>query len=92
MMDKILDTEENQKKMDEVGEALVGTCSSLEDALAVIFGEDNTDLMIYDSALLIRLDDHTMQCEECNWWCETGELDDNQICDDCREDEDDEPE
>lgn len=83
-MNTIPNTEENQKKMAEVSDALIGTCSSLEDALAVVFGEGNSDLIQFDVELLNRLDDHTMQCESCNWWCETGELDDDQICDDCR--------
>lgn len=87
-MGTIPNTEENQKKMAEVGDALVGTCSSLEDALSIIFGEENSDLIQFDIELLRRLDDHTMQCDSCNWWCETGELDDDQICDDCRENED----
>jgi Zn finger protein HypA/HybF involved in hydrogenase expression len=86
-MNKIPDTEENRKKMIEVGDALVGTCSSLEDALSVVFGEENSDLIQFESALLIRLDDHTMQCDSCNWWCETGELDYDLICDDCREED-----
>lgn len=87
-MDTIPNTKENQKKMAEVGDALIGTCSSLEDALSTVFGEENSDLIQFDIELLCRLDDHTMQCNSCSWWCETGELDDDQICDDCRDEDD----
>lgn len=90
-MSKFADTEENRAKIDTVGESLLGTASSLDDELQKEFGED-AEITDFDTALLQRLDDHTMQCEACGWWCETGELDDNQECDDCTRDKEDDDE
>lgn len=85
-MSRIADTEENRAKIDRVAETLQGTCLSVDDALAVEFGE-GTDLTDIDSVLLERLDDAVTQCDGCGWWDESGALDDNQCCEDCRDEE-----
>lgn len=81
-MPRIENTEENQAKIEAVAESLLGTCNNLDDALETQFGE-GVSLTDVDMALLDKLDGTTMQCEECNWWCETGELNDDQVCSDC---------
>lgn len=82
-------TEVNKKKMEEVAEDLLGTCNDLSDSLEHFFG--TSDLTGFDVELMGVLDDITMLCEECGWWCETGFLNDNQVCDQCEpENEDDE--
>ena len=62
---------------------------SLDDVLQEVFGEgvELTDISI---DLLQILDDLTMQCETCGWWCEPHEFvddnsDDSGSCTDCRE-------
>lgn len=75
--------DENKTKIIAVAEYLQGTCKSLEDGLETQFGE-GADLVDFDIELLRTLDDITMNCEGCNWWCETSELDDDQVCSDCR--------
>lgn len=81
--------EENLARMLNAADSLLGTCKRLEDALESEFGEEGADLSNFDTKLLCELDDVTMPCEGCGWWCETGELDGYQICNDCRETEDD---
>lgn len=85
-MSEIENTPANQTKIDEVAEYLQGTCKSLEEGLEHVFGE-GADVGNIDIQLLHRLDDQTMCCEGCNWWCETSELDEDQLCGDCRDDE-----
>lgn len=76
--------EENLARMLNAADTLLGTCKCLEDVLESEFGEEGADLLNFDTELLRELDDATMMCEACNWWCEPGELDDDQICNDCR--------
>lgn len=84
--------EENRLKMLLVAEDLQGTCQRLEDALTRQFGDDSgddvdtTDIGI---ELLRVLDDQVMECEGCQWWCETSDLNDDQVCSDCAPGEDD---
>lgn len=74
--------DENKAKMTLVAEHLQGSCRSLEDGLETQFGE-NASVDDFDIELLRHLDDITMCCEGCQWWCETHELNDNQQCGDC---------
>lgn len=76
-------TPENRDKMLRVAEYLSGTCKSLEDGLESEFGE-GVDVIEFDIELLRTLDDQVMCCEGCQWWCETHDLDDNQLCEDCQ--------
>jgi hypothetical protein len=59
----------------EVAEELQGTAKNLEDAAS----EEERNNADFCS----RLDEITLGCETCGWWCETGEMCDNQNCDDC---------
>lgn len=79
--------EENLARMLNAADRLLGTCKNLEDVLESEFGEEGAYLLNFDAELLRELDDATMMCEACNWWCEPGELDDDQICDDCRKEQ-----
>lgn len=85
--------EDNRLKMLLVAEDLTGTCKRLEDSLTAVFlGEDSeeeVDLADFDIELLRVLDDQVMACEGCQWWCETHELNEDQVCSDCAPDEDD---
>lgn len=71
-------TDENKAKIAEMAERLEGTCNSLNDELNSTFGDEDlsTDAALY-------LDSLVMECEQCNWWCEPSELNDDQICADC---------
>ena len=77
---------DNQAKIIKVAEAIMGTCKNLDDFIEDEFGEGITagDL---DIELLRTLDDITMECQGCGWWCESGDLDDEQVCSDCNEDQ-----
>jgi len=74
----------NREKMKRVAEKLLGSCSSVDDVLQEVFGDEELTLTDFDAELLRELDDMTMECVVCNWWCELHELDDDQVCDDCR--------
>lgn len=74
-------TPENSEKVRSIGERICGTCNkSLDEYTQEVFGVDMTDL---DIELLRELDDITQECQGCNWWCETSELNDEQLCCDC---------
>ena len=77
--------EANLAKMRDVAERLLGTCTNVDDVLQEVFGDDSLTLTDFPMELLHDLDDGAMQCESCGWWCEPGELDDDQTCGDCRE-------
>ena len=79
---------DNLIKITKVAEDIMGTCKNLDDFLEEEFGEgiSTTDI---DIELLRALDDITMECQGCQWWCEVGELNDDQFCSDCAPDEDD---
>lgn len=72
-----------QDDMTRVAERLLGTCNSLDSALEEELGADFADVPI---EMLEILDDQVLQCEQCGWWCESSEIDDDQACEDCRED------
>lgn len=71
-------------KINLVAEKLIGTCDNLDSRIAEVFGEGigAEDMAI---ELLELLDDVTMECERCGWWCEAGEMNDDQHCCDCSE-------
>lgn len=77
--------EANLHKIKEVADRLQGTCRSLDDVLQEVFDDENVDLIGVDIELLHELDDITQECQGCNWWFETSELNDEQLCGDCRE-------
>ena len=77
-------TEANREKIRRVAEILQGSRKGLDDVLQEVFEDEDLDMMQVDLALLRELDDQVMECDGCGWWCETGELDDDQVCGDCR--------
>ncbi|MEE8608957.1 MAG: hypothetical protein V3S55_15240 [Nitrospiraceae bacterium] len=62
-------------RAERVSERLQGTCC-----------EALTDEELDDQDMLVELDDLTQLCGACEWWCETNELDDDGICEDCKDD------
>lgn len=85
-MTHIHDTDANRVRAREVGEALLGTCNSLDDNIELVFGEGVTATDL-DTTLLEEIDDITMECQVCGWWCETGFVNDEGVCEDCEEDD-----
>lgn len=86
----IEDTPENRAKVIQAGECLLGTCKSADTVIQEVFGDEDLTLTDLAMPLLEALDDLTMCCEACGWWCETGFLNDNQVCNDCEPEDDDE--
>lgn len=80
----IHNTPENQAKINEVAEELRGSCGDLDGTLQRVFGDDELDLTDIAMELLHELDDQVMQCDACGWWCETHELGEEQVCQDCQ--------
>lgn len=60
---------------------LQGTCKSLHEVLT----EDEE----HDQAMLNGIDDEISLCDGCHWWCENAEMDDDNLCEDCKEERDD---
>lgn len=79
-------TTANVIKIEAVAQCLCGSCYSLEEGLATQFGED-ADVSDFSVELLRELDDRVMCCEGCNWWCDAGDLDEDQLCSDCCDEE-----
>jgi hypothetical protein len=67
----------------EVGEALLGSCQSIADAL----GEDEQHL-VDNMEFCKALDGTAMLCDCCGWWVEPEEIDDNGDCEQCQGDKD----
>lgn len=76
--------DETVAKVREVAETIQGTCRGLDDVVQEVFGDPDLTATELDIELLRELDSITMECEGCNWWCEPHELDEEQVCDDCR--------
>ncbi len=71
------------EKMSEIAEELRGTCASLDTALK----NHGLDFDSTPRRFLDMLDEEVMDCQQCGWWHESHELNDDQICNDCKEDE-----
>ncbi len=64
--------------MCEICESMRGTCNAAyewEEATGKT--EDEILEIVVECGEIER-------CDECSWWCEISELDENLICDDCR--------
>lgn len=83
----IPDNAENRQKMRAAGEAMLGTSGDVIDALRREFGDDELEIDAFSVELLQEFDEITLECEACGWYCEPGEIDDNQTCDDCRDED-----
>lgn len=64
-----------------VAEELMGTCQCLD----TVLGENGFDIDDVPIELLSLLDEQVMVCETCGWWCEPCELNEEQVCEDCKE-------
>lgn len=69
-----------------VAETLQGTCRSLDDVLCEVFEVEKGRLTAADLPieLLHELDGMVMECTVCNWWVEADEVDDESVCEECR--------
>lgn len=70
----------------KVAETLEGSCKSLDDVLCDVFDYENGTLTSTDLPieLLRELDDIVMECQSCSWWVEASEVDDDSVCEECR--------
>lgn len=75
--------EVNAAKMRRVAYNIMGTCKSLDDFLKEEFGDEDLSMTDFDVELLRELDDITQECQDCGWWCETSDLNEDQVCSDC---------
>ncbi len=68
----------------EIAEELRGTCGSLLAAL------EKRGLALDDipAELLRVFDEEVMPCDTCGWWHESHEINDDNNCNECAEDED----
>ncbi len=75
----------------QLGEALLGTCRSLDQGIADLNIDDDTR-DIDTSEAHSEISDEVELCEGCGWWCEVGELELHRggdlCCEDCRDEED----
>jgi hypothetical protein len=60
---------------------LQGTCQSTNEALEA-FGYSDQDL---DHEAALYIDERIFCCEQCEWWFEIGEMDEDEewVCEDC---------
>jgi len=65
------------ERVHEVAAALLGSSSDLRD--------NATEAERNDPEFLRALDWEVMQCDSCNWWFETEEINENGECKDCEE-------
>ena len=68
------------KTAEEAADELLGTCKSLTEVCTE--GEEN------DAAFCAELDGIAATCDECGWWVDAHELDDDSRCDGCSADDD----
>lgn len=76
--------DENRAKIISVAERLLGSSTSVDDALQAEFDNDDLTVVDFDHELLLVLDDHVTECERCGFWGETGGFNDNCECEDCQ--------
>lgn len=72
--------EQAQEAGELIGHALLGTGSY---PLAELDKRDLPDGLLNDQVFCAALDDIAMECSDCNWYVEPGELRDGEVCDDC---------
>lgn len=71
----------------KVRDELLGTCSGEE--LEPILGPEFEGVYLHDLSEqeIANATDGIERCDVCGWWVETIELDEDHVCEDCREDE-----
>lgn len=62
----------------EAADELIGTCRTFSEAM----GADIEDM---PRVWLTEIDTLVMQCDQCGWWVDAHEVNDDQICEECRE-------
>lgn len=67
--------EDVQVRAQAIADKLLGTCDQKPD-----------DLLYADADLAEAFDALVRECEGCNWWVETHEVDDEGLCEDCQDD------
>lgn len=73
-------------KLKEIAESLVGTCGTLEEALAAE-DIDIEDLTTEDHVII---DEITYNCDDCGWWFDIDDQSDaEQVCNSCYEERED---
>jgi len=62
-------------------EYLLGTTNSVGDAVRVLELPEGSE-----EEILENVNDYGIElCESCDWWCEISELDEDNVCEDCRD-------
>lgn len=79
--------EENRAKMTAVAERLLGSATGADDAIQREFGDEDLNMTDLHEDLLKELDDQVAECEQCGYWSESGAVDENGVCDDCKDGE-----
>lgn len=72
----------SEARIQEIIEDLRGSCNFLH---ATCTPEEEEDMHVLES-----IDAELFTCEECGWWCEHSEMNDDideQVCTDCRPNE-----
>lgn len=80
------------EQVDEIISYLQGTTNTLDGAVGIITGNDELDSMDLTPQQLEHIDNEIFLCETCGWWCEVCEMNGDQTCDDCTEEDDDDDE
>jgi len=71
----------DHKDLYKIVEYIMGTCQSMSEVL-VKFGYEDMDL---DLEAAMYIDDRIFCCEQCEWWFEIAEMDEDEewVCEDC---------
>lgn len=78
----------SETQLQEIIEALQGTCDTLDGIVQVVMEDDNICTNDLTPEQLEELDQQIFLCETCGWWYEISEMsDEDQVCQDC-DDED----
>ena len=69
--------------------SLIGTADTSGSALKEFFGlEDEWDITDEPYEVCVVFDSITMRCECCDWCCDTNDLNPDQYCTECADDDD----
>ncbi len=71
------------EQVDELIDYLRGTCKTLNEGTQDLFEKDEE---ILSQSNLEKIDNEIFRCEQCDWWFDDSELNDNKgsnFCDDC---------
>lgn len=63
----------------ELPHALLGTCDTLEE----VCEREGLHVSIAENFIATS---EIERCDSCGWWCELNEMDEDNVCEDCRED------